>query len=195
MQKSKRSPERQLYKLYELRCKVEEKLGKNDLKDSFKFAKLSPSRWEDYRELRLEAMKSDPEAFGSSYEEELKHPKEEWERRIGNAFFALHEDKPIGMAAYIFRNRIKTMHIADIFSVYVKKEHRGKGVGNELLKRVLSLIMENNAITKVSLTVSSGQNAAIGLYRKHGFEIVGELKGELKIEGNFYDELVMEKFL
>ncbi len=38
---------------------------------------LSPERWKEYADLRLEALKNDPLAFGSSYEEELQLREEE----------------------------------------------------------------------------------------------------------------------
>lgn len=34
--------------------------------------KLDDGHWEEYRELRLEALKKEPMAFSSSYEEELE---------------------------------------------------------------------------------------------------------------------------
>jgi hypothetical protein len=36
-----------------------------------KITKLPVERWADYRDLRLEALKSDPSAFGSAFEEEV----------------------------------------------------------------------------------------------------------------------------
>ena len=43
---------------------------------------LPPERWQDYQKLRLEALKADPIAFGSSYEEEISRPEEFWRNRI-----------------------------------------------------------------------------------------------------------------
>ncbi|KAH8422422.1 GNAT family N-acetyltransferase [Aspergillus melleus] len=37
-----------------------------------------------YKTLRLRALKEDPEAFGSKYEDELKFPREKWQARIEN---------------------------------------------------------------------------------------------------------------
>lgn len=63
--------------------------------------KLPPSRWKDFRDLRLEALQTDPLAFASSYEEEKNLTQDEWKRRINNSLFALSSDKPIGMIVYI----------------------------------------------------------------------------------------------
>ncbi|MFX1453530.1 MAG: GNAT family N-acetyltransferase, partial [Promethearchaeota archaeon] len=59
--------------------------------------KLSSDRWKNYRDLRLEALKSDPIAFSSSYEEEKIFPEKIWKKRINNALFAILNDKLVGM--------------------------------------------------------------------------------------------------
>ena len=99
--------------------------------------KLEEDRWKEYRDLRLEALKKEPIAFGSSYDEEKNISEEEWRRRIGNALFALSKDKLIGMIVYTRGNKIKTKHVANIYGVYVTKEYRGQGVGRKLIDRVL----------------------------------------------------------
>ena len=48
--------------------------------------KLPPSRWKDFRDLRLEALQNEPLAFASSYEEEKKFTQDEWKRRIKKIF-------------------------------------------------------------------------------------------------------------
>ena len=157
--------------------------------------KLPPDRWKDYRDLRLEALKSDPLAFGSSYEEEKDLAEDEWKKRINNALFALSNDKPVGMIVYIINNKIKTKHIANIFGIYVKKEYRGKGIGKKLIESVIKNIQKNVNVSKIELAVNPEQKAAVKLYEKYGFELVGRLKKELKIDDKFYDELIMERHL
>ena len=47
----------------------------------------------------------------------------------------------------------------------------------------------------IKLCVIPEQRAAVKLYEKYGFELVGRLKKELKFDDKFYDELIMEKLL
>lgn len=157
--------------------------------------KLSDDRWKDYQDLRLAALKSDPIAFGSSYEEEIIISEEEWKKRIKNTLFALLNDKPIGMIVYIFDSKLKTKHVANIFGVYVKKEYRGQGIGKKLIESAISLIKKNKNIVKIKLNVNPEQKATVKLYEKYGFKTVGMLKNELYINGKFYDELIMEKLV
>jgi len=39
--------------------------------DNIKIIKLTPERWEEYKNLRLEALKNSPTAFASSYEDNI----------------------------------------------------------------------------------------------------------------------------
>lgn len=44
-----------------------------------KIIRLDPSRWQDSKRLRLEALKTDPIAFGSSYEESARFEDAIWQ--------------------------------------------------------------------------------------------------------------------
>ena len=99
------------------------------------------------------------------------------------------------MVGYIINNNLKTSHIAQIFGVYVIHEYRGQGVGNKLIEVAVKLIQENRHTSKIKVTVNPEKKAAVKLYDKYGFEIVGRLKNELKVNGKFYDGLIMEKYL
>ena len=160
-----------------------------------KIKKLPANRWLYYKNLRLESLKKDSAAFGSSYEEEKKLPGAEWKRRTGNTLFALSNGKPIGMIAYVFNNKRKIRHIANIYGFYVKEKYRSRGIGKKLIEMALSSIMKNKDIIKINLNVNLKQKSAVRLYKKFGFKIVGIMKKDLFVNGKFYDELIMEKFL
>jgi ribosomal protein S18 acetylase RimI-like enzyme len=142
------------------------------------------------------ALKTEPSAFGSSYEEETNFSEGEWRRRTANAIFAISDnDRIVGTLTYIFNERVKTKHIAQIFGVYVVPDFRGQGVGRMMLEKAVELIRENRNAAKVRLTVNAKQVVAVTLYKSMGFAVVGELKKELRIGEEFYDELIMEKML
>jgi predicted GNAT family acetyltransferase len=90
--------------------------------------KLEEDRWMVYRDLRLEALKKEPIAFGSSYDEEKNISEEEWRERIGNVLFALSKDKLVGIIVFVQGDKIKAKHIYNIYGVYVTEGYRGQGV-------------------------------------------------------------------
>ncbi len=159
----------------------------------FEIKKLSQDRWLDYKKLRLEALKNDPIAFGSSFEEEIALTEEAWRRRIGDAIFAMVNDMPVGMVVCSMNDRIKTKHVASIYSVYVAADFRNEGIGDELLSAAISLIKENKQVLKIKLSVNPSQVFAVKLYKKHGFTVYGIEKNELYFDGKYYDELLKEK--
>ncbi len=134
---------------------------------------LPAKRWRDARKIRLRALKTVPQAFGSSYAEEKKLSADEWRKRMARTLFALVEDKPMGTVAYYFNDRVKTKHIAHIVGVFVDSNFRGRGIGKELLKKALELIEKKKGIVKIQLMVNPRQKAALALYKSLGFEVVG----------------------
>jgi RimJ/RimL family protein N-acetyltransferase len=160
-----------------------------------RIGRLPADRWEDYRDLRLEALRSDPSAFGSSFEEEVTLTEDDWKGRIRNALFALSDDAPIGMVVCLFNDRPKTKHIAEIVGVYVSANHRGEGVGTRMLERALLAIRNKKGVVKVQLAVNPEQRAAVKLYERAGFVVWGRTKKELKVGRRFCDMLFMEKHL
>lgn len=156
---------------------------------------LPPSRWSEYRDIRLEALREEPSAFAGSYEEESPLPRESWEAGMANALFATSDGMTVGVMTYRFLEEKKLLHIATICGVYVRAGHRGRGIGKRLLDRTLQEIRKNRKIVKINLHVNPLQEAAVKLYEQAGFTTVGRLRKDLFVDGEFYDELVMEKFL
>src|SRR5947209_7654165 len=103
--------------------------------------KLQPEDWQAYKSLRLEALRNEPQAFGSSYQENLQKPDVYWQGRLADAaegkkswlLFAKEKDRLIGMiGAFITDEK----DAAEIISVYVTKEKRGKGVSKALMTEI-----------------------------------------------------------
>ncbi len=58
------------------------------------------------------------------------------------------------------------------FAISLYKEYRGRGIGTELMKKMLSLLKEQG-YKKASLAVQKA-NYAVKMYKKVGFEIIDE---------------------
>lgn len=65
---------------------------------------------------------------------------------------------------------------AELLSIALAREARGKGFGGLLLGRHLGALAAKGTRT-VHLEVEDGNRAALALYRRHGFAIVGRREG------------------
>ncbi len=174
-----------------------------ELKDQIIIKPIPVERWKEYRELRLEALKDEPQAFSSSYSDAFNKDDEEWKRQLQNyleekesiMLFAEREGETVGMLGVFWEEREKTRHICNLFGFYVQKEYRNKGIGKSLIKEIIKKLRLKKQFEKVKLNVVSDNEGALVLYKKFGFEIVGKLEKELKVRNNYYDEYIMELFI
>lgn len=163
--------------------------------DEIQLRWLAEDEWQIYRDLRLEALKADPPAFGSSYEDEVNNPEQLWKDRAKNILFAFVEEQPVGLIGHFRQPRVKEKHVAHIVSFYVKENYRNMGIGKLLLDGIISRIREYGDVTKVDLSVTTIQTPAYNVYKKYGFQKAGLLRKELKIGEEYFDLIEMEYFL
>lgn len=162
---------------------------------------LPPRRWREAKALRLQALQLEPQAFASSYAEEAAFADEVWRARLQTAcerdgnltYFAEKSGQLVGMAGTTWSHRAKLRHAASVYSVYVSPALRGHGIASALMRALLDELADALGIEKVSLTVNCDCLAAIRLYEKLGFNVVGTARRELKISGRYYDMHLMER--
>ncbi len=136
---------------------------------------LHPSDWQMYKTIQLEALQSDPQAFGSSYKEWEIFSDEKWQERPSDPdtciVIAKDNDTPIGLIGYHVKNKGKDAHL---WGMFVSKKYRGKGVGKELLEKIIEKAEQAPSIRKLSLDVNPNQVSAVQLYKSIGFTEIGE---------------------
>lgn len=161
--------------------------------------RLTPDDAEGYRKIRLEALQNDPEAFSSSYEEEIENPIQYYEDRLGSessyTYGAFDEEALIGIVTLVRETRTKIRHRAGIFAMYVTGEKRGLGTGRRLMEAAIGKSKELNGVEQIHLTVMAENEPAKKLYASMGFDRYGTEKHALKIENRFYDEELRMLFL
>ena len=157
--------------------------------------RLAPSEGAAYREIRLEALRSSPEAFGSTFEAESRRPLEHFSERIVSCpvFGAFRDAELVGMAGFWGRDGIKDAHKAMLWGMYVRTNARNMGVGRRLAEAVIGFAREH--VEVVQLSVVSENEAARRLYASLGFVEYGIERKALKQDGRYYDEVLMAKDL
>jgi ribosomal protein S18 acetylase RimI-like enzyme len=158
--------------------------------------KLTPADWKKFKNIRLEALKNESQSFGTTYEEGLKKTVEEWKEPLGKStsyiFGAEENNELFGLAAAYQENGKKCSHVAYIWGVYVRKSHRRKGIGKKLMVAIIKEL-KSKKVVKANLNVTIGKISALKLYQSLGFKTVGIMHKEMKVNGKYLDEYLMEK--
>ena len=87
----------------------------------------------------------------------------------------------------------RTQHTG-LFSVYLNKKYRGKGIGKILVEQMLDWGKTNPVNRKISLYVFSTNKSAISLYKHLGFKQEGRCPNDMIINGKYVDSIMMYKF-
>jgi ribosomal protein S18 acetylase RimI-like enzyme len=168
------------------------------MESDIKIFTCPPERWQQYKELRLEALKNEPQAFAETYEKVEGIDGEEWTRRlslddrVNIRMVAENKDgRLVGMMTAVRSKDNKNNAL--IINVYINKDYRGAGLGKKMLKEILNLLEKVDDIKIIELTVNVAQGAAVSIYKTCGFEITETLKDSIVYEGKSFDEYVMIK--
>ncbi|MEH6987423.1 GNAT family N-acetyltransferase [Cytobacillus firmus] len=160
---------------------------------------LRPDDAEIYKELRLEGLKKNPEAFGSSYEEEAGRPPEVYGERFKteNSFHygAFEDGKLIGVVSLVRDTGLKMKHRTNIYAMYVTESARKNGIGKSLVSKAVEKARSWDGVEQIHLAVMSENMPAKKLYASFGFEVYGKERHALKIDGKYFDEDLMALFL
>ncbi len=150
-----------------------------------------------YQEVRLNALKINPEAFGSTYEREAEFSLESVAERLEptkdkfilDAFN--HNGLVVGIVTFMRENGLKTCHKGNVFGVYVAPDGRGKGLGKSLMIELIRKAKNCEGLEQINLTVVSANSSAKKLYKSLGFEVYGLERNALKFKGQYFDEDLM----
>jgi ribosomal protein S18 acetylase RimI-like enzyme len=148
-----------------------------------------------YRDIRLEGLKLNPEAFSSTFAHENALGLDWFAERItrGNIFGGFLGDDLVGVADYRPQEGTKVRHKAGFWGMYVSARARNLGLGQRLIEAIVD--HATGRVEQLQLSVASDNEAAIRLYRKMGFAEYGREMKALKQDGRYSDETLMVRFL
>jgi ribosomal protein S18 acetylase RimI-like enzyme len=155
---------------------------------------LDSSDAQKYWALRLEALKQNPEAFLTSYEDAIKrdNPIDQVAHNFttdGNyTFGAFDQEELIGVVTLLQESAEKIKHRANIYAMYVTPKKQGSGVGSALMAAAINKAKTIKAIEKINLSVMANNEKAKNLYSKLGFTVYGFEENALKVNGVYYND-------
>ncbi len=156
---------------------------------------LSVDELDDFRTIRLSALKQSPKMFGSTYAVEIEKPLSFFENCLSNStvFGAYHQNKIVGLATLTQEIGAKFSHKAHLSSVFIEPAFQQKGIASVLLRTVIQYSQQH--VEQILLTVANDNKPALILYEKLGFQSYGvELKA-LKDKDGYIDEILMKLFV
>ncbi|GAA1487750.1 GNAT family N-acetyltransferase [Brachybacterium sacelli] len=136
---------------------------------------LDPGEWPLWRALRLRALEESPSAFGSTLAEVLARDAELYWRAGVSApmvpFVAETDGIGAGMARLMFP--AQPASTAELISLWVAPESRGRGVGHALVAAAVDHLAVHHPATRLRLAVVESNAPARALYTGSGFGVVG----------------------
>ncbi|MGO8672667.1 MAG: GNAT family N-acetyltransferase [Capsulimonadaceae bacterium] len=152
---------------------------------------LTQNDVESFREIRLEGLLVNPEAFGRTLDSERELPLSRFADRLNSnsgVIGAFDRERILGIAGWEI-GQAKRAHIGKLWGMYVRPAARGHGVGRRLVQAVIDIARDR--IEVLELSVVAGNGPAHRLYESSGFVEYGREKKAFKQDGVYYDMILM----
>lgn len=147
---------------------------------------------EIFKTLRLEALKTHPEAYASGYDDWVTLDQSGWYARMDDVFIqvAFNDENPVGMMAVYFTPRARVAHRGTMVMVYLKKAARGSGAAKAMLDACIEDAREAG-LTQLELSVSAENERAHAFYLKEGFAEIGRVPNGYNHDNVLTDDILM----
>ena len=134
---------------------------------------LAENDWGRFKEVRLQALQSDPSVFGSNYESESKFTEDDWRSRLQSddsaIFMLFDEEMPIGMTGVsVFRDD-PTHKTAIFWGSWLAPAYRRKGLSGLMYGARLEWAKANPGIERIIVSHRASNVASKYANQKHGF--------------------------
>lgn len=147
----------------------------------------------------IQAIYAQPSCFGGTLQ--LPYPSlDMWKKRLNNwgddhfSLVAELNGQIVGQLGFEVSSRPRRKHAAN-FGMGVSEAHQGKGIGSKLIETMLDMAINWMQVKRIELEVYTDNDAAIALYKKHGFEIEGTARKHAFRDGQYVDTHFMAKLV
>ncbi|UQZ86830.1 Putative phosphinothricin acetyltransferase YwnH [Paenibacillus konkukensis] len=161
-----------------------------------KITNIIPEQAAQFRELRLQALRSYPEAFSASYETFARQSLDAVKERIQTlddnfVLGAFDGERLAGMAGFVREASPKLRHKGNIWGMYVDSAYRGQRVAFQLLEELIRRAGMLEGLRQILLGVTASNTAARKLYDRMGFTVYGVEPAALQYNDMYYDMELM----
>lgn len=159
--------------------------------------RLTVDDLDPFKSIRLEALRTEPHAFASTYDDARKLSDDDWRARLTNLllFCAFDEDgAPVGLMGVMRERAAQMDHRGALVMVYVAPRARGAGTARKLLAATEQAAL-SEGIIQLELHVRADNSAARKFYQNAGYEQYGRLPLAQRTPDGDYDDLLMARRL
>ena len=151
---------------------------------------LTPDDLVEWRSIRLEGLKRDPESFLTTYDEERARPDAEVAERLaqGHILGFFEQDELAGVLSVGPETASALSHRAWLHAVYVRDKWRGTNVAHRLLQAAIAHSRALGCV-QLELYVASDNPHAIRFYERAGFVQYGRLPRAVRLPDRYQDDL------
>lgn len=144
-----------------------------------RIVRLVPDDWRVHRDLRLTALRTDPQAFGATYADNAAYDEATWRARLAAITYwqARIDGMPVGLVGLwdvvvaddVAEGLVGSQQpVPMLIAMFVRPCARGLGVGDALVAAVQREARERGHC-RLLLDVREANAPARALYRRHGF--------------------------
>lgn len=159
-----------------------------------KVRKLSDKDYLLYKTIRLEALRKNPNAFGSTYEYESVQDNSYWQNTLNSQLIlGLFDAKQIiGCVGLDIHPMERFKHNAKLWGMYVSEEYRGSEAASKLIEETASHV-KKMGIVQIHLACMEENKKAINFYKKLGFQLYGVMPKAVRIDSQYINDCLMIK--
>ena len=132
----------------------------------------------------------DENGLGISEEREAKILEAAYVEPRGGMHFGKINGEIACMFSLSCHPRRRLAHTGEI-ALSVRKKYWHIGVGSAIMEMLIELAKEAS-LKNVELGVYADNERAIALYKRFGFEEIGRHRGRFCVDGEYYDEILMD---
>ena len=162
---------------------------------SITIRRLTEDDWFEFSQVRLKALQTDPNVFGSNYEKESQMTEAEWRSRLqakDNAIFLIFENEtPIGMTGVSIDRNDPTKKTALLWGSWLAPHFRGKGLSELMYQARINWAKEQPTIEKIIVSHRASNLSSKYANRKHGFVLTHKTE-KVWTDGATEDEIFYE---
>jgi GNAT superfamily N-acetyltransferase len=135
---------------------------------------LACDDWSELRDIRLSALLDSPHSFLATHQQESGYNEQRWRTELarGHWHVGLMDGKQVSLLGAT-REPGRPGHERFLEYLWVRPDRRRSGIGLQFFNLVLGRL-QTAGVRTVFLWVLDGNDAAEQLYRKTGFEPVGQ---------------------